>query len=480
MPRFARALSLLLALLLLPFFVSAESAELFAWTLRIGGAGETEPMAMAAHAAGGVLVAGYTNSEDSALGEALGGADGLVLRISPEGALLWSQRMGGSGEDRFTHILPTDDGGCLAMGITTSDDGHARAARGGQDAFLVRLDGEGAILWTKCLGGTADDELLDIRAATSGGYLVVGRSQSYTGDLGANMGGWDAWAMLLSDEDGKPIWVERVGNAGHDRFLTALETEAGFLLVGEVGEGDGQMRPYLMQYDRNGDALWDDPLLLGGTGVSRLTAALKTENGALLLGETNSRSALMPLNRGGMDLWVIALQASGAVAWQRAYGGSQDESALLARALPGGGYVLLGSTQSDDGQVSGAHGAEDAWALRLSAAGVLNWQQTLGGSRDTRAKDLLVLPDGRFLLAGSSLAQDGDIGSHVSVRTGVLALLEANGNLTWARRIGGNEECTLSALALSGDAVYVLGSLRKVTGTSLQVELSIGMLAGDF
>ncbi|MDR0929365.1 MAG: hypothetical protein LBM74_06590 [Oscillospiraceae bacterium] len=476
MPRFLRPISLLLAFLLLPLGALAESAEPFAWILRVD---EAEPAAMAAHAAGGVLVAGYTNSEDGALGEALGGADALVLRISESGALLWSARVGGSGEDHFTHILPTDDGGCLAMGMTTSGDGQARAARGKQDAFLARIDAEGGILWTKCLGGADDDELTDILPAASGGYIVVGRSRSYTGDLGANMGGWDAWAMLLSDADGKPLWVERAGDAGDDQFIAALENEAGFLLVGEIGEGEGQMRPYLMQYDVHGEALWDDPLLLGGTGISRLTAALETETGALLLGETNSRSALMPLNRGGMDLWVIALQTGRAVTWQRAYGGAEDETALLARAIPGGGYLLLGSTQSGGGQVLGAHGAEDAWAVRVNGTGVLNWQQTLGGSRVTRPADLLVLPDGRFLVAASSLAQDGDIGNHVSVRTGVLALLEANGNLAWVRRIGGSEECELSALALSDGAVYALGSLRKVTGGELQIDAFVGRLAGD-
>ena len=49
--------------------------------------------------------------------------------------MLWQGRWGGSGDDGFTHVLETGDGGCIVMGVTASTDGDAQAARGGKDGF---------------------------------------------------------------------------------------------------------------------------------------------------------------------------------------------------------------------------------------------------------------------------------------------------------------------------------------------------------
>lgn len=471
-----RLLPILLCLLLAASGApaSAESLSndpLFAWTLMPEGNGLTTPAAMATSTNGGVFVVGSTSSTEGLFGDALGGADGFILRISASGAIQWKQRLGGSLDDVFTNVLETPDGGCLALGTTTSTDGDARASRGAMDAWAVKLDINGELEWSKCLGGSLDDELFHVQLTDEGFIFACGRTQSRNGDLGANFGGWDAWAMLLNPEDGKPAWVYRYGFGGDDMFTTAFPIHEGWLMLGEIAEeisvdSEGNPvyigRPMAQMISVNGEPMWEEPKILGDTGDNTLTCIVETETGWLLAGETNSRSALMPVMHGGTDIWVLHMRQSGTVSWQRTFGGSKNERLHSIQAMPGGGFLLLGETDSADGQVFGSHGDGDVWMVRITASGVLEWQQALGGSEDSTATGLLVTEEGEYLVAGTTSSQDGDIGRHLSVRTGFLAQLSKNGNILKTRTVTDAEECSLLRIASRDGTAYLLGSIRDV------------------
>ena len=473
-------LPLLLALsILLGCALTALADEPFAWTLRIAAEGSVSADAMYLLPDGGAYLAGRVEG-DADCGEALGGKDAYLAAIGPGGEILWQKRFGGSEDDRFTHVVEGLGGGCLALGVTESSDGDCRAARGMQDAFLVRIDENGETLWTKCLGGSADDELLAISRWEEGGYLVCGRTRSRNGDLGANYGGWDAWAALLSEADGKPQWVVRYGEDGDDRFSLILPQYDHWTLVGELGtaatdEEAASAQPAVVTLDSSGAITREQTL--GGDGRSALVTALETESGWLLAGQTNASSALMPLSHGGMDVWALLLRQSGSVSWQRTYGGSRDESIVSTLPASAGGYLYLAETQSGDGQVTGGHGAKAVWVMKATALGSLEWQQTLGGSRVSTAAGIVEDGAGGYLVAGSSAAQDGDIGWHTSLTTGFLARLAANGNLLSMELIGGAEEFHAVQLARSEEGAYLLGAVRRANTKGIEDEIWLGKLA---
>lgn len=476
----------LLCLLLVASFAFADEAA-FVWSTEMGGDGITSPSAMVLSAQGGMFIVGHTTSNNSDFGEGLGGQDGLILRLNAEGNLQWWRRMGGSGEDVFTTVLETEDGGCLAMGTTTSTDGDARASRGGMDAWVVRLDASGETMWVKCLGGSADDELTVLLDAGEGRYFACGRTQSRNGDLGANFGGWDAWAVLISGEDGKLLERSyRYGHAGDDAFIQAVSVDGGWLLLGEVDmeiardEEDNvrySNRPMVQIINADGLPRWEEPVPLGvDTGTNKLSAIAQAGSGWLLGGVTNSSSSLMPARRGGMDIWTLQLRETQTVAWQRSYGGSRDESVQSIHMVPDGGYVMLGQTASNDGHVFGGHGETDIWVVRITASGALQWQQTIGGSDVSEPVGLLQTEDGGFLVCGTTLAQDGDVGRHPSVRTGLLARLAPNGNLLEIALIAPTEELRPVQIATREGTAYILGSVRSMTGEGAVETIWIGRL----
>lgn len=451
----------------------SETEALFAWTLEIGSHKQTNPTAMAMASQGGVFIVGNTTSEQSGFGEPLGETDAFVLYISADGALKWQKRLGGSAEDTLTAVAALPDGGCVAIGSSTSMDGDLSAARGGADAWLVRLSRQGELLYSKSLGGSLDDELVFLTVTEEGQYFVCGRTQSRNEDLRANHGGWDAWAMLLAAEDGKPVWAlssYRYGNEGDDIFTQARPTSNGWMLLGEMEEEISRTaedepvyraRPIVQRIDTNGEALWEEASMLGDTGDNTLHAMLETDTGWLLAGETNSRSSFMPTSHGGKDIWLLQMRQSGSVSWQRSYGGSREDKLHSVTPLPGGGYLLLGETLSTDGQVFGAHGSGgDVWLVRTNASGVLEWQQAIGGSDVSEPVGMLLKGDDGYLVAGTTMAQDGDIGRHIPVRTGFLAWLGPNGNLLRTALTTETEECTLLALDEAGGIAYLLGTVQ--------------------
>lgn len=449
----------------------AEEEALFAWTLQLGSSGLTEAAAIVPILDGGVYVAGSTDCEDNVFGEPWGGWDGFVTRIEDDGSVAWSRRLGGSGEDYLTTLLELPEDGCLVLGTTTSEDGDVRSQRGGTDAWLVRLSAEGETVWSKCLGGSSDDELLSMQLTEDGFIFALGRTMSRNGDLNSNYGGWDAWATLLNPEDGRPIWTYRYGFAGDDKFTAAYPTHEGWMLLGEVAEETAAdeegnatftLRPIAQLLTLEGEAAWDPPRTLGDTGNNRLFAVTETDTGWLLAGETNSRSALMPTPYGGVDLWVLHMRSTGSVAWQRTYGGSKDETLKSMHAVPAGGYLLLASSYSSDGQLVGAHGEADAWVVRLTASGMTEWQQPIGGSLDSDVAGILYREDGGFTIFGTTASQDGDIGRHLNVRTGFVATLASNGNLTSLKLTNENDECALIEVTARDGVAYVLGSIRGV------------------
>src|SRR5690606_13047806 len=99
------------------------------------------------------------------------------------------------------------------------------------------------------------------------------------------------------------------------------------------------------------------------------------------------------------------------IEWEKNLGGSSSDFGLSIRELSGGGYVAVGSTESNDGDVSGNHGDKDIWMVLLDSNGNLVNQFTYGGSGEDRANDVRQTQDGGFVIAGYTDSNDGDVGN---------------------------------------------------------------------
>jgi len=151
----------------------------------------------------------------------------------------------------------------------------------------------------------------------------------------------------------------------------------------------------------------------GGSNVD-IPYSIKFTNdgGTIVAGYTDSKNGdVSPQpNREYWDLWVIKLDRCGNIQWERSFGGSNYESARDVVQTADGGYVIAGETNSTDGGVvAGFGGTKDIWILKLDRTGTLLWQKRYGGSGLDIANHNHLLNDGTFLLTASSSSHDGKI-----------------------------------------------------------------------
>jgi hypothetical protein len=427
-----------------------------AWSAALGGEGRDELFDAAPALDGGAFMVG---AADSPADDAIGMLDAWALRLNADGETVWSRRFGGSADDRFTRVTPLADGGAILLGETSSDDGQVRLHRGGVDAWVVRVDERGDMIWQKSLGGAADDRLTTM-VISEEMIVLAGETRSYTQDLTSNQGGADAWVCAIQLDTGRSIWHDSVGGKGDDRFKFLLPADSGWLLVGEwtrTDEGEPRVQPF--RFTITSDGKERSRAILAFKYDAWVYDAVARDGGWIIAGKTNAENS---------DGWIGTLTASGAFSVSYLEGNTDGEIRRIF-AFFDGLVVALGQVSTSESRLTGLHGARDAWVIEQSAR-ALQWQQALGGSGADTPLALVRRSDGRFVIAMQTDSIDGDLSLRAEGRVGWLALLDTNGNLIDDQIIApfSDQEwsmCSVSArseLLLIGRAVIDNGETRAV------------------
>ncbi|HHL40297.1 MAG TPA: hypothetical protein ENJ37_07315 [Deltaproteobacteria bacterium] len=237
--------------------------------------------------------------------------------------------------------------------------------RGGNgELWLVKLDSTGGVSWQKIYGRTS---LATYEGANSvvqtadGGYIVVGYAY-YTSSA------YDVWVLKL-DSSGGVTWQKRYGGTGNDYGHSVVQTtDGGYMVAAQTSSfGAGGSDVWLLKLDSTGRVSWQKTY--GGSGNEHGYSVVQTSDGGYAVaGFTASAGA------GGYDVWVLKLDSSGAVTWQKAYGGSSDEYGRSVVQTSDGGYVVTGRASS-----AGA-GNADVLVLKLDGTGGLAFNTSSGMS----------------------------------------------------------------------------------------------------
>jgi hypothetical protein len=170
----------------------------------------------------------------------------------------------------------------------------------------------------------------------------------------------------------------------------------------------------------------------GGSGGGITYSVFETnDNGYIVCGYTFIPGS----NIIGQDAWVVKMNACGIIEWQKTYGGSSYENALCIRQTSDGGYIFVGSTWSNDGDVTSNHGIADAWIVKLNSSGNIQWQKTYGGSRIDEVFSIEQTSDGGYILAGETQSFDGDITFFQGGSDYWVLKLDNSGNLQWQKNL---------------------------------------------
>ncbi len=387
------------------------------------------------------------------------------LLVAQVPAIQWKKAFGGTQWDEAFCIRQTTDGGYIVVGYTLSHDGDVLDSNGYRDILVIKLSASGALQWEKSLGGSHEENGFSIQQTTDGGYIVVGDTDSEDGDVIANHFDFaipDVWIVKLS-EVGAIEWQKTLGGNEDDYAYSIQQTtDGGYIVTGTTGSNDGDVSGnhgwldvWVIKLSGSGTIEWQKTF--GGTdGEKSQSIQQTTDGGYIIVGFTYSNDGDLTSHSGMADIWVIKLSSSGTLEWQKTYGGTYDEEAYCIRQTSDGGYIFGGFTGSMDGDLIGHQANYDAWVVKISDTGTLEWQKTFGGNLFDRINSIIQIANGDYIVAGITSSHDGDvIGLHGNSDAWVVKISNL-GLIKWQRAIGGSGYDEAQSIQETADGGYIM------------------------
>jgi hypothetical protein len=405
----------LLLLLTLILSFSAFAQPTIEWQRSLGGSYWENAYSIQQTTDGGYIVAGWSDSNDGDVSGNNGISDFWIVKLDASGNISWQNSLGGSLYDVAYNIQQTTDGGYIVAGWSESNDGDVSGNNGGYDYWIVKLDAVGNLSWQRALGGSDFDLAYSIQQTTDGGYIVAGYTDSNNGDVSGNNGGKDYWIVKL-DASGNLSWQKCLGGSGDEGASSIQQTTDGGYIVagwsesndGDVSGNNGTHDYWIVKLDASGNLSWQKSL--GGSNTDLAYSIQQTTDGGYIVaGYTDSNNGDVSGNNGGVDYWIVKLNASGNIIWQRSLGSSGLEVAYSMHQTTDGGYIVAGWSDSNDGDVTVNNGGNDYWIVKLDASGNISWEKSLGGSGNEVAYSIRQTTDGGYIVAGWSDSNDGDV-----------------------------------------------------------------------
>lgn len=298
------------------------------WSQRFGGVSSEFPSGIAVDNSGNVLLIGYFTGTINFGGEDLtsaGSNDLFVVKLAPSGTHQWSRRFGGTGSDIARDIAVDNNGNLLVTGSfnsTINFGGGDLTSVGSNDLFVVKLNPDGAHIWSQGFGGVNADNAQAVAVDNNGNVLLTGFFAGTTnfggGDL-TSAGSNDVFVVKLGP-NGKHLWSQRFGGVSSDVGMGIAVDSNGVVVLsgfftgttnfgGEDLTSAGSNDLFVARLEPDGAHQWSQRF--GGTG-SDIGRAISVDNDDnMLLTGTFSGTVNFggeDLTSTGQDLYVVKLR----------------------------------------------------------------------------------------------------------------------------------------------------------------------------
>lgn len=388
---------------------------------------------------------------------------------------------GGTEEDDALSVVETADGNIAVLGFTQSINGDVSGKEtSDSDYWLMKLDKDLNMIWNKVLGGSSDDRGQSIIATQEGGFLLSGFSRSSDGDVSENFGFHDYWVLKL-DASGNIIWEKTFGFAGNDRSYSAIQTnDGGYFITGFLdvsasgGEGNDNGtagRPKNILHKHGVGEFWGVKLnadgsmqwrrYFGGSNNDRSYDVIQAHDGNIIMvGSSESNDFDITSPQGSYDFWAVKVNLNGDLIWQKNFGGSGIDIGYSIEKSLNNTYYLAGDTRSDD--VQDFKGVTDSWVINLDENANSIWKKTYGGNDFETARSIIQLQSGDLFITGSSKSNDIQVSENYGGNDVWLVNTDSSGNIISTSVIGGSEfDFANQAVQLSTGEVIIVGSSQS-------------------
>ncbi|RLD61252.1 MAG: hypothetical protein DRJ05_03030 [Bacteroidetes bacterium] len=416
----------------------------------------------------------------------------ILICQSQTPIIQWQECYGTSEIDYNNAIVPTENGYLLGIGISTGGWGVSNY-HGSHDIWLVKTDTFGIVVWEKCYGGSSAETPQKILRKSNNEFFIYGTAGSTDGDVqSGNNGSADLWVVKINGQ-GDIVWEKTYGCTVYDDPRDMVLTpDGGFVMIERIGGGGGDVSNFygigdvwMCKCDSLGNIEWEKTL--GNEGFDNCSSMIiNSEGNIMMIGAASNHGGLVECYPDEMagDVWLVEIDLSGEIIWQQCYGGSEYDLGKDIEEIDNG-YIFVASSFSDDGDVTGHHGSSewgDFWIVKINYAGEILFQKSIGGYDVDSPQYVTQTEDGGIIAIGTTFSNSGDVSGNHSIpgygEVDVWAVkLDQEGEIEWQQCYGGkgNEYLdTPHTILKKGDGNYVIAS------SSDQVSDDVQCLVGNF
>ena len=276
--------------------------------------------------------------------------------------------------------------------------------------------------------------------------------------------------------------IQLFGGSNSDLALDAIHTkDGGFIIAGATSSDDGiflgssKYMSYdicIIKFDSNGEKKWVKKF--GGSQGDFGFKIIQTQDGGylILITSFSNDGDFIGLNNKGTDIRLIKLDSNGEKIWIKSYGGTKGDYGNSFVETIDGDYIIVGDSDSNDGDFTNLNiGYSDIFALKVNKNGEKVWLKTYGGTGNESGYDVIKSHDGGFVITGYANSTDGDFNEFAPVK-GVILLIKvnSNGQIQW---VSSNPNSVPSDDGVSGNQVIATrdgGYLTVGSKTSIEDE----------
>jgi hypothetical protein len=180
------------------------------------------------------------------------------------------------------------------------------------------------------------------------------------------------------------------------------------------------------------------------------------------MGSSDSDDVDINNNKGTYDFWVVKLNNTGTLLWEKSFGGTEIDEARAITTTADGNFLIAGDSRSNNIDLSTNSGAADVWIIKINSDGDLLWEKTFGGSSFDGVKAIHKTQDNEFLVAGNSRSSDGNLTKNNGQNDAWVFKINAQGNIKWQTSVGGsNVDLLMGITELNSGSIIAVGNTNS-------------------
>ena len=343
---------------------------------------------------GGSLIAGLTNN--TGLSHRITPGNAWLIRTDPQGTVLWEREYGGEKDAFFSSIIQVGHNEYVLLGEIA-----ASYERDETDLYLVKVDGQGNEIWSHTFGGRGMDLGKMVRQTADGGYIVIGdrADENPTGMV------YESKLFLSKrDAEGKQVWSRTYGDEILDLGWGVAQTpDGGYVLTGWEAKTIDDRDVILIKTDEQGEVEWSRTWDLDPGERDGGFDLILTSDGYVVI------ACIQSMGSGAPSAVRIKVDLAGNEIWKKLIGKAGIGNTFWhIMEDSDGGYVMAGDTHL--GQVPGTgEDTHGAWMVKTDTDGEILWQHVFGQGEYEQAHfySAAPRPAGGYLFAGEVTRNGG-------------------------------------------------------------------------